>query len=128
MKPQTLTFVIAGTLPALNLYVDACRTHAQVGARFKRDAEALIAPFLPKTGADLKYPVDLDVWWFEPSNRRDADNVHHAIKYILDALTRAGVLHGDGRRYVRDIAHHTRTDVANPRVEVTLTSHDSPLR
>ena len=115
-----VTFTIPGTLPSLNDYTLANRGNRYGGAKMKRDAEACIQPYLPKPVGDLRYPVDIEVLWVEPTSRRDADNVFFGIKMILDTMVRAGLLHGDGRRYVRRISHDIITNKENPRVEVEV--------
>jgi Holliday junction resolvase RusA-like endonuclease len=39
--------------------------------------------------------------WHEKTQRRDADNIASAKKYILDALVKCGVLEDDSRKYVK---------------------------
>lgn len=58
----------------------------------------------------------------EPNARRDVDNVTSgAGKIILDAMQQAGILAGDGRKYVGQVAYMPVTvDRYNPRVEVTI--------
>lgn len=120
MTPTTLRFTIPGTLPGLNDYVYSCRANRYSGNRAKRDAEACITPFLPRPVGELRYPVAVSVVWWEPTNRRDVDNVTFGIKFVLDALVSRGLLRGDGRRYVRRITHDVATDRARPRIEVEV--------
>ncbi len=41
-------------------------------------------------------------------------------KFVIDGLVAAGVLQGDGWKYIKALRHDFRTDKASPRVEVTL--------
>lgn len=57
-------------------------------------------------------------YWFDSSRRHDADN--YAGKFLLDGLTKAGVIADD------DLAHistsiHGHVDRENPRTEITVT-------
>lgn len=70
----------------------------------------------------ITYPVEIFIIFYEPNRRRDVDNVYSAQKYILDGLVRAGVLQGDGQRWVRDVIPRIEIDAARPRVQVRLES------
>lgn len=39
--------------------------------------------------------------WHERTQKRDADNIASAKKFILDALVKSGVLEDDSRKYVK---------------------------
>lgn len=102
-------FVIEVQLPSLNEYQNACRTHAQSGARFKKKVEEIItwAILKGKNSGTLRkvtdYPVQIEIEWHEKDKRRDVDNIKSAAKFILDAMTKCGVIKDDGRRYVSQI-------------------------
>lgn len=59
---------------------------------------------------------------FEPNAKRDVDNVTSgAGKVILDALQQAGILKGDGRKYVEQVIYEkVCVDRNAPRVEVYI--------
>ncbi|MCM1297651.1 MAG: hypothetical protein NC311_19110, partial [Muribaculaceae bacterium] len=69
-------FVIEAQLPSLNEYQNACRTHAQSGARFKKKVEEIItwAILKGKNGGTLRkvtdYPAQLEIEWHEKDKRR----------------------------------------------------------
>ena len=63
----------------------------------------------------------LVVKWYMANTNKDPDNVHHAIKYILDGLQWAGVIANDGWNQVGGgTLHENHLDPDNPRVEVYL--------
>lgn len=100
-------FSVKGCLPSLNDYVNACRTHWAKGAALKQETETLI--FWSIKSAQNKgcchpvmQPVVVFFLWHEHGDRRDADNVYSAKKYILDAMQKAGVIKNDNRKYVVD--------------------------
>jgi Holliday junction resolvase RusA-like endonuclease len=99
--------IIYGSLPTLNEVTASNRTNKYVGAKLKRDAEELIMLQLPST--KITGLIDLDIKWVVKDNRKDADNVYSAVKFLLDAMVKKGVLQGDGRKYVRNISHSIYT-------------------
>ena len=113
------TIVIHGTMPSLNKYTDACRSHPKSGARMKSEAEALIAWQL---GSKKPFPTPCRVCiaWYEPNRRRDVDNIRFGVKFVLDALVKAGILPGDSQRYVKEIRDSFDCDARDPRIVVTL--------
>ena len=114
-------FVIYGTLPGLNEYTDANRSHRQVGAAMKRNAEAVVGLYAASARLGrFDGPVRLTFDWYEPTAKRDPDNVVFAKKFILDALVARGTLPGDGRRHVVGFADRVSTDRQHPRVVVTI--------
>lgn len=90
---------IAGKMPSLNEYVEACRRNAHCGARLKCNVEAGIMPQLAKL-KKIEKPVHITFIWHEINKRRDKDNVAAAKKFILDALQKAGKLINDNNDYI----------------------------
>lgn len=68
---------------------------------------------------DHKY--DLDLEWFVKNQKRDPDNIHSGIKFILDGMVLAKVLPNDTQRFIGKISHRISLDADNPRCEVSLT-------
>ena len=119
---EAVTFTVPARLPGCNEYTGACRSHANAGARMKKSAERIVmqcirvARLQPVDG-----PVLLSCAWHERDCRRDIDNAAFAVKFILDALVKTGILAGDGRKYVVGLSHEfPPPDPANPRVVVTI--------
>ena len=109
-------FIIEAQLPSLNEYQNACRSNPIVGAKFKEDTEniilwALLQAKHYKTAHRVKeYPVQIKITWHEMDKRRDVDNIKSAAKFILDAMTKSGLIKDDGRRFVSQIYDHVVDD------------------
>lgn len=67
-----------------------------------------------------KYPVQLNITWYEPNDRKDIDNITFATKFIQDSLVRTGILEDDSRKYINQVNHTVFTDKDNPRIEVEI--------
>ena len=93
-------------MPSLNDYIEACRSNAQKGGKFKKEVEEVIGWFIKQalTSKSLHKPsgaVMVRFEWHEKTKRRDYDNIASAKKFILDALVKCGVLVDDSRKYVK---------------------------
>ena len=119
-------FVIQGNLPGLNLLIAANRANRYKGAKLKRDADMQVVAAIRKchVGAVRGYPVEVRIWFYEKDKRRDIDNVYSGGKYVLDGLQEAGILRGDGQKYVDCLRYIHCTDPHNPRVEVEIIEND----
>lgn len=118
---EEIRFVIEGTLPGLNEYVNSCRSGYRQGARLKRQTDDdLIWILRSQFKGQLNGCYDMDFIWFEKDRRRDHDNIASARKFILDALTKANILPDDGWKYVGDFSDRFLTDKNNPRIEIVL--------
>jgi len=71
-------------------------------------------------GLKIDKPVRLTHWFYEPSKRRDKDNVMAGKKFIWDALVRTGVLKNDGWNEIEDSRDFVLVDEINPRVVVEI--------
>lgn len=102
-------FEIPGKLPSLNQVIAKNRGNTYAGNKMKQDTERQIAQCIrvAQSKGDLEKHYDervvLVIDWHEKENRRDADNIKSANKFILDALVKTGVLTDDGPKFVRDI-------------------------
>lgn len=116
---MTVRMCIKGSLPGLNEYTRANRGNRYGGNKAKQDAEAHVMWFLPKERV-TEYPVIVSIDWYEKDERRDPDNVMFAVKFILDALVKTGILLGDRRKHIAGIRHEVYTDPRRPRIEVAI--------
>ena len=118
------TLVIEGSLPNLNDYTKACRTHRQVGAKMKKEAEYIITSYIMQQlkGIHFEGMVELSFRWYEPNKKRDLDNVCFAKKFILDALVSNGIIVADGWKGVKGFTDRFFVDKENPRIEVEIRS------
>ena len=114
-------FTIPGRLPGLNdLYVNyRCPWKAR---RVKEQAMQAVRIYARLSGIQpQKERVQATILCYEPNCRRDEDNVlGGACKVVLDGLVNAGILQGDGRKYVTLANCSVQVDRERPRVEVVL--------
>lgn len=121
-----MKFTINGKLPSLNDYVLANRSYKYAGASMKKRVEKQIQESIFKaiSSGEIKkvdkYPVGLNITWYEPTMRRDIDNICFAVKFIQDALVATGVLENDSQRYISELNHTVLIDPKNPRIEVEI--------
>ena len=99
-------FIINDKLPSLNDYVDACRASKHGSNRLKQDTEAFICieihnAKIRKHLQPFSCPVFVRFEWHEKTQRRDADNIAFAKKFILDAMQKSGIIPNDNRKYVK---------------------------
>lgn len=113
--------VIPGTLPGLNDYINACRTHRQAGAKLKAETEQYIGLLIKQQLRQRQFSrVSVVFAWYEPQRKRDKDNIAFAKKFVLDSLQSVGAIPGDGWRHIDGFSDQFYIDKANPRVEVTI--------
>lgn len=116
---QKLT--IHGKLPGLNDYTRANRTNAHVGAKMKRESEAIIRLNIrAQKIKSVSGAVRLSFKWYEPNKKRDLDNICFAKKFILDSLVKERIIETDNWRGVVGFTDEFYVDVAYPRIEVTI--------
>ena len=114
--------IIEGRLIGLNEYINMNRTHKNKGSNAKKNEESLINTYImvSRLKPIEKYPIKLDIKWYEKDKRRDVDNITFAVKFILDALVKKGILIDDSRKYVTSISHDVLVDKKRPRIEVEI--------
>ena len=121
-KDTMTKFTIRGTLPGLNDYISAERTHRYAGAAMKKQSEAIVQHAARALGkAHFDKPVHMIYRWFEPTRRRDKDNISaFGRKVIQDALVRCGVLANDGWAQISGFEDQFFLDKKSPRIEVQI--------
>lgn len=118
-----MKFTICGTLPGLNDFIDANRRNYHAGAKLKKEAQYLVELSARKCLKHWKAsgPVFMHYVWFEPSKRRDKDNIAAGgRKIIQDALVSAGFLKNDGWADIIGFSDEFRIDKKEPRIEVII--------
>lgn len=122
MESLICKFTIHGRLDGLNEYTKVSRGNKYASNAMKHRNEKIILEGIreAKLKAIDKYPVKLNITWYEPNLRRDVDNITMAVKFILDALVKDGVLIDDSQKYVKEINHEVKVDKDFPRIEVGL--------
>ena len=98
----------------LNEYIDAERTNRFKAAKVKRETQDAMIPVIRMAinkGELHRHETKcaLIIEWTEKNNRRDADNISFATKFIQDALVECGVFPDDNRKYIADIHHKFQT-------------------
>lgn len=117
-----MNFTIEGKLSGLNEYINACRTNVHKANKLKKDNQSMIkiAVLLARLKPVTKYPVTLNITFYEPNMKRDVDNVGFGAKFILDALVGLGILENDNQSHVSGISYEVKCDRENPRIEVEI--------
>ena len=111
-------FTIKGRFCSLNEFY---RMHYQEQGKVKRENDDLVAWTVRKARIKpYKRPVEVTCLWVEPNRKRDLDNIHFGIKFIMDGLVKAGIIQDDSPLYVKRISHEVAYDRANPRIEVWI--------
>lgn len=124
-------FFIPERLPGMNEIIDARLRYITIkrGNRryriskydnLKKKTERVILESI--NGAHLKPMryVNALFCWVEPKRNRDKDNISAAKKFIFDALVGAGIINGDGWRYVSGFSDDFVINADKPGVWVTL--------
>lgn len=93
-----IEFFIPCLLPSTNEIINANRRSKYDGARQKKETQSVVCMAIRASNARPveKYPVFIDITWYEPNRKRDPDNIAGAKKYILDAMQEAGIIRNDG--------------------------------
>lgn len=119
---MAIKFIIPGRLDGLNDYTKANRANAYGGNSVKQRNEKIVksAILQAKLNRVNKYPVRLNINWYEKNARRDVDNIMFGQKFILDALVKSDILENDSQKYVKGINHEVSVDKAFPRIEVEI--------
>ena len=113
---------IPGSLPGLNEYIQAERTHRQKGAALKRDAQELIEwEISQQIDRPLREPVTMHYTWVERDRRRDKDNISSmGRKLIQDAMVSIGALENDGWGNIEGFTDSFAVDTEDPHIEIDI--------
>jgi|ERR1035437_1318899 hypothetical protein len=117
-----MIITIKGELCDFNTFQNATRMNKFVGSKIKKEQTELVYWACKEQKAkEVKvYPHIIIYKWFSKDNRKDIDNVAFAKKFINDGLVMAGVLKGDGRKFINGFMDEFYIDAKNPRVEISL--------
>lgn len=105
-----MKIIIDYRFTTLNEYIDTERANKFAAAKIKeRDTHAAQ---LAANGKEsfMVYPVKIVCHWFLKSTRTDPDNIAFGIKFILDGFVKAGLLKGDGWKFIKSITHEFSVD------------------
>ncbi len=123
------SFFVSGPLPGMNEIVAAAKSGRGKGNAYSRQ-KALWTSLVAHAARKAKLghyaaPVSIHCLWREGSARRDPDNIHAGVKFVLDGLVEAGVVSGDGRRHIAAVMHDVVTVAENPGVTIQILSTEA---
>lgn len=123
---MTYKFVIRGTLPGLNEYIEQERRYRQAGAKLKKQCEYVVLHALRSLSKlQIDEPVYMVYHWYEKDRRRDKDNISSfGRKVIQDALVKAHILQNDGWKNIIGFEDRFEVDKKNPRIVVEIMEAD----
>lgn len=115
-------FTIRGTLPGLNELIEAERRNRFIGAKLKKQYEAVVMRAARSLGnVEFEEPVFMVYHWYEKDRRRDKDNIcAFGRKVIQDALVKARFLRNDGWKNIAGFEDRFYVDKDKPRVVVEI--------
>lgn len=115
-------FTIRGTLPGLNELIEAERRNRFIGAKLKKQYEAVVMRAARSLGnVEFKEPVYMVYHWYEKDRWRDKDNIcAFGRKVIQDALVKARFLRNDGWKNIAGFEDRFYVDKDKPRVVVEI--------
>lgn len=120
---QAKEMILPMTLPGLNDYITAERSHRQSGASMKRKWQKDVATVMRRQlRRSLREPVIMRYTWVEKDRKRDKDNISSfGRKIIQDALVKElHVLKNDGWANIESFSDRFLVDKAHPRVEIEI--------
>lgn len=115
--------VLPMTLPGLNDYITAERSHRQSGASMKRKWQRDVALVMrQQLRQPLREPVIMRYTWVEKNQCRDKDNISSfGRKVIQDALVKdLKALRNDGWSNIDSFSDCFIVDKSRPRVEIEI--------
>ena len=112
-------FEVPGKLPSLNEYTDKNRGGWESGSSMKKSTDKRVKAAIGANPPRFEGAVDIWIVWVRPNMRADKDNVRSAVKFIQDALQKAGVIKSDGWKWCTPHDVY-RVDKSNPRTVVIV--------
>lgn len=102
-----ITIKLPFSLPTLNDQINVARSNKYASATMKRKFDRKIFHEIITQIDPIPHysKISLDVIWIETKKKRDPDNVHSGIKFILDSIVKAGIINNDDRDHVKEILH-----------------------
>ncbi len=115
--------VLPMTLPGLNDYITAERSHRQSGAAMKRKWQRDVALVMrQQLRQPLREPVIMRYTWVEKDRKRDKDNISSfGRKVIQDSFVKdLKALRNDGWSNIESFSDRFIVDKSRPRVEIEI--------
>ena len=118
-----MILTIEGTLDNLNDYIRAVNRNRYKGNALKKSNQEVCRMYILQQlrGVHVDQPVTLHFRWYEPSKKRDLDNISSfGRKVIQDALVECGVLKNDGWSCITGFTDTFYIDKKRPRIEIEI--------
>ena len=103
----------------LNEYINAERKNRYIAANIKKKQTEAVA-LLTKKNKLEEGRYDIHFTWLKPNNRQDHDNISFAKKFILDGLSKSGVIKNDTPRYVANFTDTFMVDKSKDYVRCVI--------
>lgn len=117
-------FELPFRLPGLNEYQRACRASPFLGARMKKENMYKVQTHLGNL-KPFKWPVNIEMFFIEPNQKRDKDNVlSFGAKVINDAMVKQGLLPDDNSDYIKMMNLQVLSDGGTAKIIVRVIEHD----
>ena len=113
-------FTIPCELTDLNTYSNAERTNRYIASKIKKEETYLVATLARAKLKPIEGAYKTRFLWITKDERKDADNVAFAKKFIHDGLVVAGITKNDSRKFLKGFSDEFAVDKSNPRVEVEI--------
>ena len=115
-----MRIIIPFSLPTLNEYSNAERTHKHAAARMKKQATTQCAWVFAGHPPIARYDLIFNFEWYAINKKIDPDNISFGKKFILDGMVMAGFIQNDGWKNVRGFSDSFYVDKKTPRVEIVI--------
>lgn len=117
-------FMIKGSFPDLNDYINAERSSKFAAASIKKEWTDIVwaeakSQKLPKFNG----PVKIDYQWYCKDKKKDKSNIAFAKKFIEDGLVKAKVIKNDGWNDIEGFSDEFYIDKGFARVVVWITGN-----
>lgn len=112
---------IPGEFTTANQYIAATNANRYKGAQIKKVETNRVMWECRSLDGIVDYPVSIKFTWIRKNRKSDPDNIAFAVKFILDGLQQAGILHQDTWFAIKRISHEFKVDKYNSGVEVEIT-------
>lgn len=113
---KTNYFYVYQKLPNFNEFRAETARSAYKGGKMKSEVEdgIITAIMYAKLKGTLKpienYPIQINCVWASRTKKQDLDNRRSSVKFILDAMQKAGVIPNDSQKYICGLYDEFITD------------------
>lgn len=114
--------VIHSRFPSMNEFIGASRSPYGGNSMKKNSQRTIKIALIEQIGTEqIRKPIKLHYWFYEPNKRRDKDNVAgYFHKVFQDSLVDLGIIKNDAWDYIIGFRDDFGIDREDPRVEVKI--------